>query len=299
MKRKEREKEGITAMRENLKVKVTAPQYTVVSGVTFAQVDAWFGHTRRDLKMDIIYPEDGTRKYPCVVWICGGAWLRMDRSAHLAYLSELARSGFVVASVEYRTSNEGNFPDQLTDVKAGIRYLRAMSRRYHVDVERFGVMGESAGGYLAAMAALADDKAYDVGAFTEYSSKVQAACPWYPPADVTSFPYPSPVEAAASMESLLLGKNVALYKEEALKICPVSYVTKDAPPFFIIHGDDDHTVAFEQGEILHDKLEEAGADVKLLVLEGADHADMPFFQKELWDRIVSFFREKLGAAEPV
>ena len=50
---------------------------------------------------------------------------------------------------------------------------------------------------------------------------------------------------------------------------------------------------------MHDKLEEAGADVKLLVLEGADHADMPFFQKELWDRIVSFFREKLGAAGPV
>lgn len=249
--------------------------------------------------MDIIYPEDASKNYPCVVWICGGAWLRMDRSAHLAYLSELARSGFVVASVEYRTSNEANFPDQLTDVKAGIRYLRALRERYHIDTERFGVMGESAGGYLAAMAALVDDKTYDVGAFTEYSSKVQAACPWYPPTDVTAFPYPSPVEAAASMESLLLGKNVALHKEEALKICPVSYVTKDAPPFLIIHGDNDHTVPFAQGEILHDKLEAAGADVKLLVLEGADHADMPFFQRELWQRIIGFFKEKLGEAAPV
>lgn len=286
-------------MRESLKVKVTTPQYSVVSGATFAQVDAWFGHTRRDLKMDIIYPEDGAKKYPCVVWICGGAWQRMDRSAHLAYLAELARSGFVVASVEYRTSNEANFPDQLTDVKAGIRYLRALSGRYHIDTERFGVMGESAGGYLAAMAALADDQAYDVGAFTEYSSKVQAACPWYPPTDVTAFPYPSPVEAAASMESLLLGKNVALHKEEALKICPVSYVTKDAPPFLIIHGDNDHTVPFEQGEILHDKLEAVGADVKLLILEGADHADMPFFQEELWQRIIDFFKTKLGEAASV
>ncbi|MDE7359200.1 MAG: alpha/beta hydrolase fold domain-containing protein, partial [Lachnospiraceae bacterium] len=224
-------------MREKLKVKVTAPQYSFVSGVTFAQVDAWYDHTRRDLKMDIIYPEDKTKKYPCVVWICGGAWIRLDRSAHTAYLSELARSGFVVASVEYRTSNEGCFPIQLQDVKAGIRYLRALSDRYNIDTERFGVMGESAGGYLAAMAALADDPAFDVGAFTEFSSKVQAACPWYPPADVTGFVYPSPVEAAASMESLLLGKNVMLNQEEALKICPVSFVTKDAPPFLIIHGD--------------------------------------------------------------
>ncbi len=281
-------------MRENLKIKVEAPQYTVVAGVTFAQVDAWFDHTRRDLKMDIIYPEDKTKKYPCVVWICGGAWIRLDRSAHLAYLAELARSGFVVASVEYRTTNEGAFPIQLTDVKAGIRYLKALSERYHIDPERIGVMGESAGGYLAAMAALAEDKAFDMGAFMEYSSKVQAACSWYPPADVTGIVYPSPVEAAASMESMLLGKNVMLNREEALKICPVSFVTKDAPPFLIIHGDNDHTVPFSQGEALYDKLEEAGADVKLLVLEGADHADMPFFQEELWQRIIAFFKDKLG-----
>lgn len=286
-------------MRENLKVKVTAPQYSFVSGVTFAQVDAWYDHTRRDLKMDIIYPEDKTKKYPCVVWICGGAWIRLDRSAHTAYLSELARSGFVVASVEYRTSNEGCFPIQLQDVKAGIRYLRALSDRYHIDPARIGVMGESAGGYLTAMAALVDDPAFDVGAFTDFSSKVQAACPWYPPADVTGFAYSSPLEAAASMESLLFGKNVALHKEEALKICPISYVTKDAPPFLIIHGDNDHTVPFEQGEILHDKLEEAGADVKLLILEGADHADMPFFQEELWQRIIGFFQAKLGEAATV
>ncbi len=58
----------------------------------------------------------------------------MDRSAHLAYLSELARNGFVVASVEYRTTNEEIYPAQLTDVKAGIRYLvRAHSKRYNID----------------------------------------------------------------------------------------------------------------------------------------------------------------------
>lgn len=281
-------------MKENLKIKVEAPIYTVVSGVTFAQVDSWFGHTRRDLKMDIVYPEDNTRKYPCIVWICGGAWAVMDRSAHLAYLTQLARSGFVVASVEYRTTNEGIFPIQLQDVKAGIRYLKANSERYRIDREHFGVMGESAGGYLTAMAALVEDKTYDVGAFTEYSSKVQAACPWYPPADVTSFPYPSAEKAAAAPESLLLGQNVALNQEEALKICPVTYVTKDAPPFMIIHGNQDKTVPFAQGELLHDKLEAAGADVHLLVLEDADHADVRFFQEEIWQRIIAFFQDKLG-----
>ena len=143
------------------------------------------------------------------------------------------------------------------------------------------------------MAALAEDPAYDVGDYLEYSSKVQAACPWYPPTDVTGFPYPSPLESAASRESLMLGMNVMLHQEEALKACPVSYVSKDAPPFMIIHGMNDHTVPFSQGEILHDKLEAAGCDVKLIAIEDADHADRQFFQKEIWERITKFFHAKL------
>lgn len=284
-------------MREIVRISREEPQYSVAAGVTFAQVDAWFGHTIRDLKMDIIYPEDCEKVYPCVVWICGGAWRVMDRSAHLAYLSELARSGFVVASVEYRTTNEEIFPAQLTDVKAGIRYLRAHSKRYHIDTVHLGVMGESAGGYLTAMAALADAPAFDVGEYLEYSSKVQAACPWYPPTDVSSFPYESAEDAAASMESLLLGKNVMRHQEDALKICPVSYVTKDAPPFMILHGTKDDVVPFTQGELLHNKLEEAGCDVQLIEIEGANHADYQFFQREMWQRIISFFHDKLGYAK--
>lgn len=280
-------------MRETVNIQVTEPTYYAATGVAFSQVDAWFGHTRQDLRMDIIYPEDPEKTYPCIVWICGGAWLQMDRSAHLPYLAGLAREGFVVASPQYRTSNEATFPAQLIDIKSAIRYLRAHSERYRIDTEKIGVMGESAGGHLTAMAALADDSAYDVGSYLEYSSQVQAACPWYPPTDVTSFPYPSPLEAAASPESLLTGMNVMLHQKELETACPVSYVSKDAPPFMILHGINDHTVPFTQGEILHDRLEEAGCDVKLVAIEGADHADRQFFQKEIWQRIADFFHEKL------
>ncbi|MBD5549450.1 MAG: alpha/beta hydrolase [Lachnospiraceae bacterium] len=281
-------------MRETVKINVTEPTYTAITGITFSQVDSWFGHTRRDLKLDIIYPEDPEKLYPCIVWICGGAWLTMDRSAHLPYLAELARSGFVVASVEYRTSNEAVYPAQIIDVKSAIRYLRAHSDRYRIDPERLGAMGESAGGYLTAMAALANDPAYDVGDYLEYSSKIQAACPWYPPTDVTAFPYSSPLEAAASPESLMLGMNVMLNQEKAMNASPVNYVSKDAPPFMILHGINDHTVPFSQGEILHDKLEAAGCDVKLIAIEGADHADRQFFQEGIWQHIIGFFHNKFN-----
>lgn len=60
-------------MRKNIQVKVKVPQFTVITGLMYAQRDSWFGHTMQDLKMDLIYPEDKERKYPCIVWICGGA----------------------------------------------------------------------------------------------------------------------------------------------------------------------------------------------------------------------------------
>jgi len=282
-------------MKEKLMINTTKPQYVQVSDITYAQVDSWYDHCRRDLKLDLIYPEDmSDKRYPCIVWICGGGWMRMDKSAHLSYLSTLAHQGFVVCSVEYRTSNEGCYPMQIEDVKAAIRYLRAHADRYRIDKEHFGAMGESAGGFLTCMAALDHDKNHDVGDYLEESSSIQAACPWYPPTNLSTFKYKDAEECAASMESLLLGYNTMRNIKEAYNSSPVSKVTKDAPPFLIIHGINDQTVPFEQSEELYDKLIENGCDADLIALEGADHADLQFFQDELWDRIIEFFKTKLG-----
>lgn len=281
-------------MKQLIKVEVKEPQYLVDTDVTYAQVGKWFGHMTQDLKLDIIYPEHA-KKRPCIVWICGGAWVEMEKSAHLVYLCDLARQGFVVASVQYRTSNEVNFPGQLEDVKAAIRYLRARSDFYGIDREHFGVMGESAGGHLTAMTALTGKrKEFDKGAYLEYSSEVQAAIPWYLPADLSKMPSGDPDELAAAPESLLIGKHAVIHAEDALSASPISYAAKDAPPMLLLHGTDDHTVPYEQSERMYEALEQADADVSLIALEGADHADLPFFQREVWEIITKFFKEKLG-----
>ena len=217
----------------------------------------------------------------------------MDKSAHNLYLSRLAAEGFVVASVEYCTSNEGKYPAQIQDVKAAIRYLRAYAERFNIDEEKIGVMGESAGGYLTCMAALDRDKKLDTGEYLEYSSQVQAACPWYPPTDASHFPYDDVEKAAMSSESLLMGFNVMTHPQEAYENSPVSKVTPDAPPFLLIHGTKDSTVPFSQSEELYDALEAAGCDVTLLALDGAEHADLMFFQDEVWQQIIAFFKRTL------
>lgn len=280
-------------MKIDLDLQIEQPRYYTVSNITFAQVDAWFGHTTRDLKLDLIYPKDKRKKYPCIIWLCGGGWIRMDKSAHFAYLAKLALKGFAVASVEYRTSNEGAYPMPLEDVKAAIRYLKAHADRYCIDNTKFGIAGESAGGYLAAMAALNHDKNLDVGEYLDYSSDVQACCPFYPPTDLASFPHKSAIEAGASMESLMLGMNVVLNKEKAQECCPVSFVTPSAPPFMIFHGTEDTTVPFSQGEVLHDLLVKNGCDATLVAVNGAEHADIFFAQEKLWDMVAEFFKNKL------
>ena len=121
----------------------------------------------------------------------------------------------MVASVQYRTSNEAVFPAQLQDVKAAIRYLRAHAERYCIDSEHFGVMGESAGGHLTAMAALTGDrKEFDTGDYLEYSSAVQAACPWYLPADITRMPVNVQKDMQSAPESLLIGMNAACHEKK-------------------------------------------------------------------------------------
>lgn len=281
-------------MKKTIEISPDRAQFVTVTNITYAQVDHWYGHSRRDLKLDLIYPEDqGKKKYPCIVWICGGAWLTIDKSAHLAYLAKLALSGFAVASVEYRTSNYAKFPSQLQDVKAAIRYLKAHADRYRINPKKFGVMGESAGGHLSAMAALASQKKFDVGDYLDQTSTVQAACPWYPPANFRSFPLPPEEYGMAAPENLLLGCNPEKNPKAAKEANPVDYISKKAPPFLIIHGSDDHTVPHDQGVELHDALEAKGTDVTLLTIKDADHADIRFFQDEIWNEIIDFFRQKL------
>lgn len=297
-------------MEKIIKPEIKSPQFLVDTDVTFAQVDNWFGHTSMDLKLDIIYPEKPRHLYPCIVWICGGGWKQMDKSAHLYYLAYLASKGFVVASLQYRTSNFAQFPAQLEDIKAGIRFLKAKSKRYNIDTTKFGIMGESAGGHLAAMAGLTgNNREFDKGDYLDFSSEVQAVCTWYLPSKLDDVPPPEFVYnpetdakygelkefiyGQSSSESLLIGKNAQLCREQAVAASPVSYVTKEAPPFLIFHGTKDSIVPFSQSKLMYELLLEKNVPADFVIVDGADHADLHFFQKETWDLIVEFFCKNL------
>lgn len=98
-------------MKKAIAVTIQEPGLWLDSDITYASVPYWFGHVTKSLKMNLIrFFENQPKPLPCIVWLCGGAWLQMDRNAHLPNLVEIARQGFIIASVQYRTSNEAHFP---------------------------------------------------------------------------------------------------------------------------------------------------------------------------------------------
>ena len=277
---------GSKTSEETLKFEVTDPVYYLDENVTYARTNAWFGHVTRDLKMNIIYPHTEKKLYPCIVWICGGGWTQMDKGAHIPYLSDLARRGFAVASVEYRLGHEAPFPGALIDIKGAIRFLRARAQRYSIDAQKIGVMGESAGGYLTAMVSLLRGKELEKGDYLDMSSDVQAACPWYLPCDLAG------MSKASGIKIPFFAGDIN-DDEYTRYINPLNHITPSAPPFLILHGSNDTTVPVDQGKMFYEALKKQNVDARFIKLEGAEHADAQFFQRPLWDIIADFFKEKL------
>ncbi|WP_327040741.1 alpha/beta hydrolase [Micromonospora ureilytica] len=229
----------------------------------------------RPLTLDLVVPAEAPAPVPVLVWIHGGAWLFGSPKHPADWLMEAdpftaaIRAGFAVASAQYRLSGEAHFPAQLDDVKAAVRWLHRRGDGVGVDPERIGVWGESAGGHLASLVALTGNDRDD--------SRVRAAVCWYAPSNLLTMQsqaHPSGTidhDSANSPESLLLGGTLPEHPELGRAASPITYVTDQAPPMLLIHGDQDLVVPVGQSEELAAALTAAGAEVELSVVRGADH----------------------------
>lgn len=250
----------------------------------------------RALQLDLYLPEKAEGPLPLVIWIHGGAWRAGSRSNCPAV--PLVPRGYAVASISYRFSQEAVFPAQIHDCKAAVRWLRAHARDYSVDPNRFGVWGASAGGHLAALLGTSggvQELEGDIGT-PGVSSRVQAVCDWFGPTDFLRIgEHPSRIDhyAADSPESQLLGGPVLENREKAARASPITYVSRDDPPFLIMHGDQDPLVPYQQSELLHEALKKAGVDSTLQIVKGAGHG---FRMPEVLPAVQAFFDRHLRPA---
>jgi acetyl esterase/lipase len=238
------------------------------------------------LKMDILVP-DPVRKRTLVVYIPGGGFVVAAKTSALNLRTYLAEAGFVVASVEYRTTRDGaNYRDGIADVKAAIRYLRANAGKYAIDADVVAVWGESAGGYLAAMVGVTNrDSTFDVGADPHQSSDVQGVIDDFGASDISKIAadFDAPTQHATYTNEGLVKYIGRAPDADTLDLRiagttanPLTYIHADTPPFLIFHGSQDRMVSPSQTLILHDALVAAGVPSTRYVVEGAGHGDLAF-----------------------
>lgn len=250
------------------------------------------GHERQ--KLDLYVPEAANGALPLVIWIHGGAWKQGSKDRCPAQW--LATKGFVVASVNYRLSQHAPFPAQIEDCKASIRWLRANAKNHHIDPAHVGVWGASAGGHLVALLGTSGGVKELEGNHgnLDQSSKVQAVVDWFGPADFK--PIAERDGNPNSTIGQLLGGAPKEHMDKAILASPVTHVTRNAPPFLIMHGDKDNLVNFHQSELLEEALKKAGVEVTLVKLEGAGHGGPQFSTDESKKRIEEFFAKHLKEA---
>jgi acetyl esterase/lipase len=261
--------------------------------------DLEYGHVgERKLLLDLYLPEQSSGKLPVIVGIHGGGWAAGSKEG--AQGVRQSGRGYAVACIGYRLSGEAIFPAQIEDCKAAIRWLRSSAGKYDLDPDRIGVTGHSAGGHLSSLVGTAGGaREFDRGENLGFSSRVQAVCALSGPTDLVQMDAHAMPDApfkhddARSPESRLVGGPIQQNKDKVARVNPITYISKDCPPFLLIHGEKDPLVPPHQAELLLDALAKAGVEAKLHIVPGAGHG---VGGREVIDLVDAFFDKHLKGA---
>lgn len=289
-------------------VPVVQGRIDAISGVVYSQVFER-GRSVRGLKMTLFVPRTKEKK-PAVLYFPGGGFTSADHEKFLEMRYALARAGYVVAACEYRAV-PNKFPALLEDAKAAVRWMRAHASEFGVDADRFGLLGDSAGGYVVQMAGATNgEKNWDVGDFKEVSSDVQAVVSIYGISDLTTIGEGIGNEnvhaSAAVTEALLLngpafkdfaGASVNADPQKAKAASPIGHVDGTEPPFLLMHGSGDKVVSPLQSKKMFEALQNKKVEAEYVLVRGAEHGDLPWYQPGVISRVVNFFDRHLKRTE--
>ncbi len=212
---------------------------------------------------------------PVLLQVHGGGWSIGNKDQQgIPLMLHMAARGWVCVAINYRLSPRHAFPTHLVDVKRSIAWIREHIEEYGGDPAYLAVTGGSAGGHLAALAALTpNDPEYQPG-FEAADTSVQAAVPFYGVYDFAGVTG----ERALQMRDRFLGPRV-LQKDPGQsladfeKASPLLQVSPEAPPFFVIHGTHDTLVPVAQAREFVTRLRETSRNpVAYAELPGAHHA---------------------------
>ena len=242
--------------------------YIAKLDVVYTKVNGWDGRT------DLYLNPNASKPTPVVINIHGGGWNKGTKESQGGF-NTFFKAGFAVANMEYRLSGQAKAPAAVEDTRCMLIYLIKNAKELNIDVNKIVIMGGSAGGHLALMGGLlGNDHRFDTNCPGVENVKVAAIIDKYGIADVWDWTYGP--EHKSSSPKLWLGDNAnndAFIKS----VSPINYVTKNSPPIFIVHGDSDPTVPYQQSVDLYKKLQKLGVKSQFITVPGGLHGK---FDKE-------------------
>lgn len=283
--------------------KPASKPFEVPAGIKMEKDIAYIEGGDEAQKLDLYVPEKPADKpLPLIVHIHGGGWI--GGSKFPCPVAGMVLKGYAVASVEYRFSQKAKFPAQIQDCQAAIRWLRAHAKQYNFDTEHVGVVGGSAGGHLSALVGTSGGKKAfaPIGGNEDQSDRVQAVCDIFGPANFSTvvqqaaddknvkniFAFNTPQDPYSSLIGTKLDD-----KPKAEAVSPVHYVSKDNPPFLILHGTHDTLVPYAQSQELLATLKAQGVEAWLQTLPGSGHGGGAFGKPSVIQLMQNFFDKHL------
>jgi acetyl esterase/lipase len=219
-------------------------------------------------------PAPSPGAHPLVVVVHGGSWRGGDKGGATSLSKDLAARGFAVADVRYRLAPAARFPAAVSDVKCMIGLLRARAAELRFDPRRVSLLGRSAGGQIALLAAYSVGDARIPPACPVADEPVSAVAAFYAPTDLAwghEFPLrPDIVEGPESLE-LYLGGPPSTHPEAYGLASPQSWTGRPLPRTLLVHGTGDRLVSVEHARRLAGALRAARHPVELLEIPHADH----------------------------
>jgi len=273
---------------------LSAAELAIPPGVRFVKGIEYANPDQQHLQLDLALPSSSGASAPAIVCIHGGGFRAGSRAGYDKLCLSLAQNGFVAATITYRLAPAYPFPAAVQDSKSAVRWLRSHAAEYHIDPNRIGAFGGSAGGHLALMVGLtAGVKDFEGDQNPGPSSAVQCVVSFYGPTDFTRV-YGHSVDAAEVLP-LFFGGNLEQARQRHILGSPLNWVSPAAPPTLLVHGTKDDHVPYEQAVWMRDRLAACGVDTDLITLPGAGHGFKGADEVKAEDALVKFFQKHLAA----
>lgn len=182
--------------------------------------------------------------------------------------------GYTVFAIRPGSIAKFNGPEMLENVNRGIMWVKEHAKEYQVDPNRLAMLGASAGGHLACMAAVS-------AADAKSKTRVKAVAVFFPPTDLMNYggfkiDISGEDQLAQSIRRLITPKgsetiDVSRLDELRTAFSPARLVKPGLPPFLIIHGTADFMVPIQQSRVMVAALQKAEVPVKFIIKEGGGH----------------------------